>query len=302
MSTIHIIHSTIYRYEKAVRFGVHQLRIRPFEDHEKEILDFSLKIEPAHKIRWAYDQFQNAVGYLEVTKASQTLAITSELHVKLRNENPFDFILEPYCTEIPFHYTPQEQIDLNPFLQPLYPNERKTVLEWVQPFLNTHGKAKTIDFLIAINRAIPRLMTYQARHESGTQSPSQTIRHRRGACRDFAVLLMELCRHLGIAARFVSGYLVNVRDEKDSSQNFAAGAMHAWTQVYLPGAGWKDFDPTCGILTSNEHLRVAVGRTPEQTTPILGSYLGKEKVDLGFEVDVKVRKTEPEKMGKKVKK
>lgn len=290
MSHLHIVHSTIYHYQKLVKLGSHQLRIRPIEDHEKEIVRFDLKISPPHKIRWAYDQFQNPVGYVEFSKSTRELSIISELEVKIQNENPFDFILEPYCLDLPFSYSPLETPDLLPFLQPTYPQDQKIVIEWVKPFLNLQGKAKTIDFLIAVNRAIPKLMSYQARHETGTQSPAQTIQTRSGACRDFAVLLMETARYLGIAARFVSGYLVNVQEQSDSPQNLAAGAMHAWTQVYLPGAGWKDFDPTSGILTSNDHLRVAVGRTPEQTTPILGSYLGKTKLDLGFEVDVQVRK------------
>ncbi|MES2310498.1 MAG: transglutaminase family protein [Verrucomicrobiota bacterium] len=288
MSQLHIHHSTIYRYQKSVNFGAHQLRIRPIEDHEKKIITFDLHIEPTHRIRWAYDQFQNPVGYVEFTKASKELVVVSDLKVELGTTNPFDFILEPYCVQLPFTYSSSELPDLIPYLTPLYPQEKEVILNWIKPFLNLKGEAKTIDFLSAINRAIPKLMSYQERLEIGTQTPGETLKNRSGACRDFAVLFMETARHLGIASRFVSGYIRNILDVTEKTPNLAAGAMHAWAQVYLPGAGWKDFDPTAGVLTSNEHLRVAVGRTPEQTTPILGSYLGKEKLDLGFEVDVQV--------------
>jgi transglutaminase-like putative cysteine protease len=290
MSQLHIHHTTIYRYQKAVKFGAHQLRIRPIEDHEKKIISFDLKIQPAHRIRWAYDQFQNPVGYVEFTKASKELVVISDLKVELGETNPFDFILEPYCIQIPFIYSSSEFPDLIPYLTPLYPMEKEAILSWVKPFLNFQGEAKTIDCLTAINRAIPKMMSYQARNETGTQTPAETLKSRSGACRDFAVLFMETARHLGIASRFVSGYIRNVQERNEKSPNLAAGAMHAWAQVYLPGAGWKDFDPTAGILTSNEHLRVAVGRTPEQTTPITGAYLGTAKLDLGFEVDVQVSK------------
>ena len=290
MNTLQIHHTTIYHYEKAVKFGAHQLRIRPIEDHEKRILSFELQIEPEHRIRWASDQFQNPVAYVEFLKPSKKLSITSRLSVEIGESNPFDFILEPYSLRLPFNYHENEATDLAPYLLPLYPEDRARILEWVKPFLDLNGGAKTVDFLTAINRAIPKLMSYEVRNETGTQSPGQTLQSRSGACRDFAVLLMETARHLGIAARFVSGYIPNVQESSQKTINIAAGAMHAWTQVYLPGAGWKDFDPTAGILTSNDHLRVAVGRTPEQTTPIHGAYLGTAKLDLGFEVDVQVSK------------
>ena len=290
MSTLQIHHETIYHYQKAVKFRAHQLRIRPIEDHEKRILSFELKIEPEHRIRWASDQFQNPVAYVEFLKPSKKLSITSHLQVELGEMNPFDFILEPYSLRLPFQYSETEAVDLAPYITPLYPQDRQRILDWIKPFLDLQGEAKTMEFLTAVNRAIPKLMSYEVRIETGTQTPGKTLQSRSGACRDFAVLLMETARHLGMAARFVSGYIPNVQESTEKTFNIAAGAMHAWTQIYLPGAGWKDFDPTAGILTSHDHLRVAVGRTPEQTTPILGAYLGTAKLDLGFEVDVQVSK------------
>ncbi len=290
MSTLLIDHETIYHYEKPVKLAPHQLRIRPIEDHEKRVLSFDLKIEPEHRIRWTTDQFQNPVAYVEFLKPTKKLTIRSQLQVELLESNPFDFILDPYATLLPFQYSQTEAIDLAPYLLPLYPEDRERILDWVKPFLNLQGGAKTVDFLSAINRAIPKMMSYEARLESGTQSPGVTLQERKGACRDFAILLMETARQLGMAARFVSGYIPNVQDPKTKSIHIAAGAMHAWTQIYLPGAGWKDFDPTAGILSNHDHLRVAVGRTPEQTTPILGSYLGTVKLDLGIEVNVQVSK------------
>ncbi len=284
---LNIHHRTVYRYELPVQFGLHHLRLRPIEDHHQRLFDFQLQITPTPRLRWGRDLFHNIITFSEFNHSSSELVIESSSRVEVSNHNPFDFFLSPEAVEYPFFYPEEERPALEPFLLPLYPEDQRMIHSWMRPFLDLEGRAKTLDFLLAINRTIPRMFSYVRRPEIGIQSPSQTIHLRSGSCRDFALLLMETARTCGIAARFVSGYLVNFSPHEMNS--FAVGAMHAWTQLYLPGAGWLDFDPTSGILTGLDHVRVAVGRTPQDATPIQGAFSGNPGQFQYIDVDVKVQ-------------
>jgi transglutaminase-like putative cysteine protease len=279
---LRIRHTTIYRYSQEVVFGPHQLMIRPREEHDLRIETSRLEISPAHTLRWRSDAYGNAVALVHLHTPAAELRIDSEVTVKHFEPNPFNFLLEPDAVAYPFRYAAREEPDLAPCLVPLFPADEEAVRAWVAPFLPAQARATTptLDFLTAVNQAVSTDFTYRRRDEPGIQAPSETLAMRSGSCRDYATLFMEACRHLGLAARFVSGYAHNPR--------FAHGSTHAWTEVYLPGAGWKGFDPTAGILACDLHVPVAVARDPAQATPVSGSFSTPGEC-IGHEVDVQVQ-------------
>jgi len=199
---------------------------------------------------------------------------------------PFELVLEIYTNELPFDYRGDDPADLAPYLIPQYPEEEAAVRAWLRPFLDSQGRGKTLEFLLALNDSIAAQFGYGRREAPGVQSPADTLNLKTGCCRDFALLFMEAARHMGLAARYVSGYLCSV-DSDDPE--VAANATHAWVEVFLPGAGWKGFDPTSGILAAGHHVRVAATRNPEQATPIRGSYLGDATLFHSMQVDIAAR-------------
>jgi transglutaminase-like putative cysteine protease len=282
---LNIEHSTVYHYTRPVQFGPHRIVIRPLEGHDVKIRSSSLLIEPAHRIRWIHDIFGNSIALVDFTEPATELRVESRLTVEQYNTNPFNFVLEPYAVELPFAYEPGDVPDVAPYLLRRFPQDDVAIQKWSRPFRSA-TQTGTLDFLTALNSSIPLSFTYTRREEPGVQSPAQTLASRGGSCRDFSVLLMETARYVGLAARFVSGYLCN----SDSFTNEAAsGATHAWVEIYLPGAGWTGFDPTCGILTADAHVRVAVARDASQVAPVSGSFIGTVADSMGLEVIVKAR-------------
>ncbi len=280
---LNIEHTTVYRYAQPVQLGLHNLILRPREGHDVQIRSSSLMIQPAYRIRWVYDGFDNSVALVEFNEPASELRIESRLVVEQFNTNPFDFVLEPGAVELPFRYRDQDYADVSPYVTCQHPEEQEAVRNWVRPFLNAKGRARTQDFLTTLNRSVPLYFSYKRREEPGVQTPAQTLGLRSGSCRDFAFLFMEAARSLGLAARFVSGYLC----QTEAGQYQAiSGATHAWAEVFLPGAGWRGFDPTCGILAADSHVRVAVARKPSQALPISGSFVGLTSAYLGLEVQV----------------
>lgn len=282
---LHIEHHTTYRYSKPVRFGPHRLLLRPREGHDVQIKESSLQISPTHRIRWVHDVFDNSVAEVQFLNESTELRIQSTLTLWQNNFDPFDFVLEPYASVLPFQYDEALSNDIMPYFKRHAPQDDEALKNWVRPYLNTKGQASTLDFLTAINRSVPMFFQYQQREEPGIQSPGETLQKRSGSCRDFALLMMEAARYLGLAARFVSGYLC----ETHAGPQFeaASGATHAWTEIYLPGAGWKGFDPTCGILAATHHVRVASARDPAQASPISGAFIGTASTQQSLEVEVR---------------
>lgn len=283
---LQIDHTNIYRYARPVEWTIHRLMLRPAESHEVRIHSESLVIHPAHDLRWEHDVFYNSVALVNFTEKADEMRITSRYTLEQFNTNPFNFVLEIYTNKLPFAYRGDEADDLAPYLKPGYPNDTPAIREWLRPFLDPDGRGRTLPFLLALNESIPTQFSYGVREEPGIQTPAETLQKRTGTCRDFALLFMEAARHMGLAARYVSGYLCSSGDE-DSA--FASNSTHAWTEIYLPGAGWKGFDPTSGILTAGMHVRVAATRNPAQATPILGNYLGDASLFLGMEVTLKAR-------------
>lgn len=281
-----ITHLNIYRYNRPVELTNHQLMLRPVESHGLQIRSEKLEVYPLNSLSWEHDIFNNSVANIHFTSKTDELRISSEYTVEQFNLNPFNFSLAIYTNDLPFDYRGEDLIDLAPFLIRQYPQDHTAIGQWLQPFLDPFGRAKTLKFLLTLNEFIAANFAYGRREEPGFQSPAETLTLGTGCCRDFALLLMEAAKHMGLAARYVSGYLCNL--EQDENE-IAANATHAWTEIYLPGAGWKGFDPTSGILAASLHVPVARTRSPDQATPIRGSYLGEASLFKGMSVCIDAR-------------
>jgi transglutaminase-like putative cysteine protease len=280
---LQIKHTTLYSYARSVPLGLHRLMLRPVEGHDVQIRSSTLNIQPAHRLRWIHDVFGNSIALVDFTTPADQMNIVSRVVVEQYNTNPFDFVLEPSAIELPFQYDDAEAPDVAPYTQPEFPQDQAVVENFLRPFLSLEGRARTLDFLISLNKSFPLFFQYVRREELGVQSPADTLQRRSGSCRDFTLLLMELVRHLGLAARFVSGYLCHSGDAAPES---AHHATHAWAEIYLPGAGWKGFDPTCGILAADLHVRVASARRPDQASPVIGTFTGNQSDLLNMTVTV----------------
>jgi transglutaminase-like putative cysteine protease len=295
MPTIRIVHTTQYRYAKPVRFTTHRLMLRPRDSHDLVLTDAMLGITPPAAVaRWAHDVFGNSIGYLDFGDTmADTLRIVSTL--ELRHFPPSaglpETTIDPGAESYPFVYATAEMPDLESSLKRHHDDPDQVIDAWARTFVPENGSICTLDMLGNITRAIQNDFEYASRDEEGTNSPIATLQSRKGACRDLALLMMETVRALGLAARFVSGYLYDADLEQNprvGEQMVGGGATHAWCSVYLPGAGWVEFDPTNGLIAGRNLLRVCSARTPEQAVPISGSFIGRPADFLGLDVDVAV--------------
>jgi transglutaminase-like putative cysteine protease len=268
MRRLNITHVTEYVFATYVTLQPHRLLLRPRESHTLRIESSNLVIHPAHTIRWQRDALDNSVAIVDFLMASDHVRIASEVSVRMFEDAPLDFVMEDYAVTYPFDYAREEEPDLAAFRQSVHVQDRPVVSEWIASLGCSRGPIETFVLLDRMNRDIASAFSYQAREEPGVQSPALTLSSRQGSCRDFAALFIEACRYLGLASRFVSGYL----DISATSNGNAS--THAWAEVYLPGPGWKGFDPTSGVLTDNRHIPVAVARHPEAVPPVAGSFTG----------------------------
>lgn len=292
MPSLRIVHTTQYRYAKPVRFTTHRLMLRPRDSHDLSLSDAMLGITPPAAIaRWAHDVFGNSICYLDFGDAtSDTLRIISTLeleHFPPGAGEP-EATLDPHAETYPFFYAAEEFPDLARSLERHYPDPDRRIDAWAAAFLPESGTIRTLDLLTNITEAIHRDFVYEGRAAEGTNPPLVTLETGRGACRDFAVLMMEALRSLGFAVRFVSGYLYDAELEHAAEQMVGGGATHAWCSVYLPGAGWVEFDPTNGLVAGRNLIRVCAARTPEQAVPVAGGFIGQKDDFLGLDVDVTV--------------
>jgi transglutaminase-like putative cysteine protease len=281
---IRIRHRTTYRYSEQVAFSSHQLMIRPREGHDLHIDSSILDIVPAHAVHWMRDVNGNCIALVNFLEKSDRLMFYSELLLSHYDANPFGFILEERALRHPFTYDEESAPELAPYRQMVYPADTPAVRAWSGQFWKPGEETETLPLLQSLNRGIQGNFTYLRREKRGVQTPAETLSRLSGTCRDFAVLMLETCRLWGLAARFVTGYLV--------TDGTMGNSTHAWMEVYLPGAGWKGFDPTAGLMTGTTHVTVAVSRHPERASPIIGSYLGPPTAFLGIEVNVQVEKLE----------
>jgi transglutaminase-like putative cysteine protease len=268
MHRLRIVHFTEYQYVSVVTLRPHRLLVRPREGHDVHIESSRLSIFPAHSVKWQRDVFDNSVAIARFTESTDRLTIESEVVLDHYENTPLDFLVEDYALKYPFHYQLDERADLLPYQQPTYPSSTKQVGEWLTSFRFGAGASETYVMLDTMNRAIAAGFAHYAREAEGVQTPSETLTARSGACRDHAALFIDACRQLGLAARFVSGYIHGPVTEAGNA------ATHAWAEVYLPGAGWKGFDPTLGEVTGGHHIPVAVARHPEAVPPVSGTFVG----------------------------
>jgi transglutaminase-like putative cysteine protease len=287
MLVITVRHVTTYRYKQPVAFGEHRMMLRPRDSYDQKLLDAKLAItpEPAD-IRWVHDVFGNCVAIASFAGRAQKLCFESVIRLDHSPTNALDFQIEEYAARYPFTYGADEMPDLLRTIERQYLDPEREVDRWARQFLRHDGRTDTSELLAAMTHAIKRDLTYVAREESGVQDPVKTLRVKSGSCRDFAVLMMEAVRSLGLAARFVSGYLYV--PEGRHGERIGGGATHAWLEVYLPGAGWVEHDPTNGIVGNHDLIRVAVGRDPRQAVPISGTWTGfpSDYLDMTVEVEV----------------
>ena len=268
MRRLKISHVTEYLYSTPVSLQPHHLRLRPLESHSLRIESSTLEIFPAHLVRWYRDAQGNSVATVSFGDVSNTLRVLSDVVISVYEDAPLDFLMEDYAINCPFEYAIDEQPDLAPFEQSVYPDDRPAVLAWLDGLGLLQRPIETFALLSALNCEIANHFAYQIREEEGVQFPARTLALKRGSCRDFAALFIEACRHMGLASRFVSGYLHMPDNETGNA------TTHAWAEVYLPGPGWKGFDPTSGLIIGNHHIPVAVARHPEAVPPVSGSYIG----------------------------
>jgi len=277
-----ILHRTYYNYSTAVRLEPHALRLRPREGHELRIESSNLKITPPATLRWHRDVEDNSVAIATFDSLAEQLLIESETIIQQYNQAPLDFLMTDYATDYPFAYTPEDTVVLSPYIDFAEHTARSPLTEWVANLWQPGERIQTFVLLQRIGEHIHQTLSYQLREEPGVQTAEETLACGTGSCRDFATLFIEAARRLGLASRFVSGYL----QAPPSMVNF--GATHAWAEVYLPGAGWKGFDPTLGEIAGTGHIAVAVARLPESVSPIAGSFVGAS----GASLDVGVWVTE----------
>ena len=288
MSTLRISHRTRYTYDRPVAFGLHRLMIRPRDGHDMRILDSSLAVSPRADVHWAYDTFGNSVAMLSFHEAADELVIASELLLRRYGlDEPLPRI-ERHAGPYPVRYDADDTIDLAPLLAIDRPQDRPGVEAWLAAAL-PELPAGSLQVLDALGTAVHRAFAYRRREAQGVQSPAETIVAGSGTCRDFAFLFMEAARSLGFAARFVTGYLYDPgADATSKAAMFGGGATHAWADVFLPGAGWIEFDPTNRIVASRNLVRVATTRTPAQALPVSGTFRHDGGSFLAMEVQVTV--------------
>ncbi len=263
--------------------------LRPRDSHDLRVRGATLGLTPAAvATRWAHDVFGNSICFVEWGDTpSDALDIVSTLDLDHYPALPdlLGEMLDPIAETYPFSYAVEEFPDLARLTERQCPDPGRTLDAWVRRLLPPTGPVRTMDLLRSISSAIGSDFTHAARDTEGTNPPPVTLASGRGACRDFALLMMEAARTLGLAARFVSGYLY---DEMAADAMVGGGATHAWCAVYLPGAGWVEFDPTNGLVAGRNLIRVCAARTPEQAVPVAGGFIGAASDSTGMTVDVSV--------------
>jgi transglutaminase-like putative cysteine protease len=293
MRVLKIQHLTTYRYANPVTFGEHRMMLRPRGSHDLRLLSSRLEIAPKpSSVRWLHDVFGNSISVASFNASATELRIESEIEIEHYETGEPDCPIEKYAETYPFSYSADEVPDLTRMIERQYQDPQHQVDLWAKRFVKTGASTNTLEMLTAITQAIKaEAFQYVARTQEGCQPPDETLRLKSGSCRDFALLMIEAARSLGLAARFVTGYLYV--PTADQTRNVGGGETHAWVEIYLPGTGWMEFDPTNSIVGNRDLIRVAVVRDPKQAVPVAGSWTGKPADYLGMQVDVRVTVMEP---------
>jgi transglutaminase-like putative cysteine protease len=274
MKRYKIIHRTYYNYSSNVTLGEHRLLLRPREDHELRIESFILNSTPKAKILWHRDVEGNSVAIATFSGETQQLLIESELIIQQYNESPLNFIVDSYAISFPFQYRNDDQFTLSPYMVLPTQETRELLNNMIYNIYKTSEQIETYTLLQRLSSYIYKTFAYTVREEPGVQTVQQTLSLSSGSCRDFALLFMETVKCLGLASRFVSGYLYA------PLMSSLVGSTHAWAEVYLPGGGWIGFDPTIGDIAGADHIPVAVSRQADAVPPISGSFTGRANSSL----------------------
>ncbi|MEN9844751.1 MAG: hypothetical protein RLZZ612_2580 [Pseudomonadota bacterium] len=280
-------HVTHYRYDRLVKLGPQVIRLRPAPHSRTKVLSYSQRIAPSeHFINWQQDPFANYQARLVFPEATREFKVTIDLVVEMAVHNPFDFFLEPSAEQFPFGYAATQAAELAPYLV------TETVTPLVSDYLKRidRKKQRTIDFLVALNQQVQGDIAYTIRMEPGVQTPEETLTKGSGSCRDSGWLLVQLLRHMGLAARFVSGYLIQLAPDVKAIDGPSGPEadftdLHAWCEVFLPGAGWIGLDPTSGLLAGEGHIPLACTPQPSSAAPVEGG-VDECEVKFGHEMHV----------------
>jgi transglutaminase-like putative cysteine protease len=296
MTILSVRHVTTYRYRQPVSFGEHRMMFRPRDSYDQKLIDAKVEItpEPTH-LRWIHDAFGNCVAIARFGGQACELRFESRIRLDHTPERTPDFRIEEGAKTYPFSYGADELPDLLPSIERRYLDPDRQLERWVHKFLRQGRPTATGELLKTLTYGITEGFAYERRSEGGTQAPVITLNLGRGSCRDLALLMMEAVRCLGLASRFVSGYIYV--PDRDETTYLGGGSTHAWCQVYLPGAGWVEFDPTNGIIGNRDLIRVAVARDPAQAVPLTGTFFGEPADELGMTVEVQVTTSQASEKG-----
>ena len=289
---LQIDHTTHYRFAVPVGFTPHLLRFIPRTTPGLHLLKSALTISPQASVKWNLDPTGNIVGKATFPSEADELLIESSILIEQQLTNPFDFLLEGQALHLPIIHTERELSLLAPYLQALDKGAAPILSGWLTPFLGRNwdhlGRASTLGTVTAINAAIPTLFRYVPRHVHGVWSVAEIFERGEGTCRDFAHLMIEVARFLGIAARYVSGYLCSSPDGRAGESH-----THGWCELYLPGAGWRGFDPTNGLLAGGHHIAVASSISAGEIPPVEGSYCGPADLCIAHDVIISAHELLP---------
>jgi len=297
MDILTVRHLTRYRYARPVAFGAHRMMFRPRESFDQHVLECSLRITPEPvDVRYIHDVFGNCIGIARFAAAARELTFESMNRLE---HTPEDALGDPSSPDqglnsYPFAYHPTDLPDVHSSMLRGHSDAEKSLEKWSRRFLQNLPKVDAAHVLAAMTRAIHEELEYAGRSSGPPQTPLETLRLGRGTCRDFAVLMMEAARTLGLAARFVSGYLHIPAGENIAATRLGGGNTHAWVRVFLPSGGWAEFDPTNGLVGNRDLIRVAVVRDPVQATPLSGTWAGAADDYLGMDVEVQVTAEKPQ--------
>ena len=282
-------HTTRYEYDRPVRLGPQAVRLRPAPHCRTPISNFALTVEPVqHSVRWQQDPYANWLTRFVFRDKTAALSLAVDLEAEIAPINPFDFFLEPYAETWPFTFPPELREDVAPFLNAAPAGAHLNELVRSLP----RGPQNTVDFLAVLNRRLRHLIRYVTRLEDGVQTPEETLASSVGSCRDTAWLLVQVLRHAGLPARFVSGYLIQLKPDLKALDGPAGTDhdftdLHAWTEVYLPGAGWVGLDPTSGLLCGEGHLPLAATPHYRSAAAVTGTV---EPCEVRFSHQIDVRR------------
>jgi transglutaminase-like putative cysteine protease len=289
MAILQVQHKTTYRYKHPVEFAEHRLMSRPRDSHDLRLIATTLAIDPpASSLRWIHDVFGNSIAIAAFDRAARQLSFNSGFRAEHFPAEPLKFVVEPYAAQLPFSYSIEDAMDLGHTKDRHYEDPQHLLDEWARAVVGATSGARSMDVLTRMASRINRQFRYVTREEMGVQSPLETLALGSGSCRDFALFMMEAARCLGLAARFVSGYLYDEKLVDAGDGLMGGGATHAWLQVFLPGAGWIEFDPTNALVGGRNLIRVAVARDPSQAVPLAGRFKGAKEDFESMSVEVNV--------------